>query len=238
MARQEELRSRALLLVVIFTGLRGSELRGLAWPNTDLKKDEVHVRQRADRYNEIDKPKSEAGERTIPLPPIVANTLREWKLVCPRRNTGRKDEQGNPVKELYFVFPNGAGKVENHANIINRILMPSQVAAGICTIVKDADGEVMLDDDGEPIRKAKYTGLHALRHFYASWCINRKVDGGIELPPKVIQERLPGPDSNQRPTGYQPVSLAPDAWERKAIARQRSSDLPPISHLPTNAPSN
>jgi integrase len=29
-----------------------------------------------------------------------------------------------------------------------------------------------------------------LRHFFASWCINRKVDGGHELPPKVVQERL------------------------------------------------
>jgi integrase len=38
--------------------------------------------------------------------------------------------------------------------------------------------------------KAKYTGLHALRHFYASWCINRRVDGGLELPAKMVQERL------------------------------------------------
>jgi integrase len=36
----------------------------------------------------------------------------------------------------------------------------------------------------------KYTGLHALRHFYASWCINRKANGGLELPGKVVQERL------------------------------------------------
>lgn len=28
------------------------------------------------------------------------------------------------------------------------------------------------------------------RRFYASWCINRRVDGGLELPPKVVQERL------------------------------------------------
>jgi integrase len=38
--------------------------------------------------------------------------------------------------------------------------------------------------------RAKYTGLHALRHFYASWCINRRVDGGLELPLKVVQSRL------------------------------------------------
>jgi integrase len=38
--------------------------------------------------------------------------------------------------------------------------------------------------------RAKYRGLHSLRHFYASWCINRRVDGGLELPLKVVQARL------------------------------------------------
>jgi len=66
------------------------------------------------------------------------------------------------------------GGIEWHTNIINRAWWPLQVAAG----VKDRDG------------KAKYTGLHALRHFYASWCINREADGGLELPAKVVQERL------------------------------------------------
>jgi integrase len=48
----------------------------------------------------------------------------------------------------------------------------------------------MRDQDGKPIVEAKYSGLHALRHFFASWCINRKVDGGQELPAKVVQARL------------------------------------------------
>jgi integrase len=29
-----------------------------------------------------------------------------------------------------------------------------------------------------------------LRHFYASWCINRHRDGGLELPVKTVQARL------------------------------------------------
>jgi integrase len=37
---------------------------------------------------------------------------------------------------------------------------------------------------------AKYTGLHCLRHFYASWLINRPAKGGLGLPPKEVQERL------------------------------------------------
>jgi len=53
-------RWRPLLLTLIFTGLRASELRGLRWIDIDLKRGEIHVRQRADRYNEIGPPKSEA----------------------------------------------------------------------------------------------------------------------------------------------------------------------------------
>jgi integrase len=170
-------RWRPLLLTAMFTGLRASELRGLRWDDVDLTRNEIHVRQRADRYNKIDAPKSESGDRTVPLPPMVVSVLREWRLACPKGPLG-------------LVFPNGAGRVETLGNMINRALIPVQIRAGVCTIVKDADGKVMLDDKGEPIRKAKYTGMHALRHFFASWCINRKVDGGLELPGKVVQERL------------------------------------------------
>jgi integrase len=154
-------RWRPLLLTAIFTGLRASELRGLRWIHVDLKKAELHVRERADRYNEIGAPKTEAGERTVPLPPIVVSSLREWKLICPRSDYG-------------LVFPTGAGAIEYHTNIVTRGLQPVQVRAGV------------VGEDG----KAKYTGLHALRHFYASWCINRRDDGGLELPPKMVQERL------------------------------------------------
>jgi integrase len=154
-------RWRPLLLTAIFTGLRASELRGLQWSCVDLKKAELHVRQRADKFNTIGKPKSASGQRTVPLPPIVVNTLREWKLACPK-------------SELGLVFPTGAGEIEYHSNIVTRGLAPVQVAAGVVT------------KNGE----AKYTGLHSLRHFYASWCINRKEDGGLGLPLKLVQHRL------------------------------------------------
>jgi integrase len=151
---------RPLLLTAVFTGLRASELRGLRWDDVDLKKAELHVRQRADRYNAIGKPKSHSGERTVPFGPEVVKTLKEWKLACP------KGEHG-------LVFPTANGRIEHHKNII-RALKPVVVAAGLT------------NKAGQP----KYTGLHALRHFYASWCINPKERGGLELPAKVVQERL------------------------------------------------
>src|SRR5262245_24094821 len=83
-------RWRPMLLTAIFSGLRASELRGLRWADVDLKRGEIHVRQRADRWNVIGRPKSEASERTIPLLPMVVNALREWKLACPR---GERSEE-------------------------------------------------------------------------------------------------------------------------------------------------
>jgi integrase len=154
-------RRRPLILTAIFTGLRISELRGLRWADIDLKQGRLHVHQRADRYGKIGQPKSSAGERTIPLPPFLVNTLREWKLACPK---GERD----------LAFPNINGGLDHRPSVVMRSFRPAQVAAGIV----NAKG------------RAKYGGLHSLRHFYASWCINRKADGGLELPLKVAQARL------------------------------------------------
>jgi integrase len=91
---------------------------------------------------------------------MVINTLREWRLQCLK---GIQD----------LVFPTSAGTVEYYPNVVPRIFSPALLAAGV------------VDSAGKP----KY-GMHALRHFYASWCINRKADGGLELPPKTVQDRL------------------------------------------------
>jgi integrase len=151
---------RAILMVAAFCGLRFSELRGLGWVDVDLKRAELHVKQRADRYQKIGPPKSEAGERKIPIPPGVLTALKEWKLGCPRG-------------ELGLVFPSATGKVQSHANIIRDILNPAIKAAGLVT------------PDGKP----KY-GMHSLRHFFASWLINRRADGGREMPLKSAQTLL------------------------------------------------
>jgi integrase len=153
-------RARPLLLTAIFTGLRASELRGLRWADVDLSRNDLHVRQRADRYSAIGALKSATSRRTVPLLPMVVNALREWRLACPR---GEAD----------LVFPGRDGLSIALPTIVGTMWHPAQIKAGVVA------------DDG-----AKYRGLHALRHFYASWCINRRADGGLELPIKVVQGRL------------------------------------------------
>lgn len=152
---------RPLILVAAFTGLRAGELRALPWRDVDLSKGEIHVRQSANKRGEIYQPKSEAGERTIPVGQVVVSTLREWKRRCPR-------------SELDLVFPSEEGTVQRLENVIRRGFQPAQIGAGV------------IKTDNKP----KYPGIHSLRHFYASWLINRKVDGGRELPPKTVQERM------------------------------------------------
>jgi integrase len=71
-----------------------------------------------------------------------------------------------------LVFPAASGDVQDHKTLVralDRVLIEAE----------------LIDNTGAP----KYH-LHSLRHFYASWCINRKSDGGLELPAKVVQGRL------------------------------------------------
>jgi len=73
-----------------------------------------------------------------------------------------------------YVFP------AQRAKILSLRIM---VACGLLPAVEAAK---LFNADG----KLKYTGMHCLRHFYASWLINRIADGGCELPPKVVQDQL------------------------------------------------
>lgn len=177
-------RWRPLILTATFCGLRASELRRLRWQDVDIEKREIRVHQRADRFNDIGQPKSISGERTIPAPALVINALREWKMACPRRDTGKVDPAGNRVLVYDLVFPNGAGKVESLNNILRRGLHPLWVKASIVIVTDE------IDQDGNPTVLPKYNGLHCLRHWFASWCINRREDGVLGLAPKAVQERM------------------------------------------------
>jgi integrase len=131
-------RWRPVILVAIFCGLRASELRGLRWQDIDFDARQIKLTQRANLSHSIGKLKSKAAYRSIPCPPIVLNSLREWRLQCPKG-------------DMDLAFPNGIGRVESHSNLIERGFEPIQKAAGVT------------DEAGAP----KY-GMHALRHACAS----------------------------------------------------------------------
>src|SRR5262249_41760192 len=108
-AAKDKARMHALLLTAALCGLRASALRGLRWADVDLKKAaELHVRQRADRYNVIGAPKSASSTRAVPLPPEVVAALKVWKLACPKG-------------ELDLVFPTGTGAIMYHRSMLDTL---------------------------------------------------------------------------------------------------------------------
>ena len=203
---------RTMIVLAIFTGLRASELRGLRWEDVDLQRKVLTVRQRADRWGTIGEPKSEAGNRTIPLPNIAVNALRSHQQTV------------SPL-----VFPTRTGKPHNLSNVVQRGLWPILRAADV--VAHDKDGKPVLGKDGKP--RPKYTGMHALRHFYASWLIN-PLPMGLGLPLKVVQERMGHSSITMTADIY--GHLFPNTDDRKALqaggASATTTCCQPVTDVP------
>jgi integrase len=73
-----------------------------------------------------------------------------------------------------LVFPAAKAEILSLPTIIKCGLVPACNAAGLVTKAGNA----------------KYTGMHAFWHFYASWCLGAEKDGRLQLPPKTVQTRL------------------------------------------------
>lgn len=153
---------RPLIVTALFTGLRASELRGLRWSAVDLKRRVLSVSERVDAWGEAGRPKSAAGEREVPLAPMVVNALKEHRLATPNGPDG-------------LVFPSDQGTPLNHQNIINRVWNPLQIKAGLFTL-----DPTRRDADGEPVKLPRHN-FHALRHAAASLFIEQG------LSPKRVQ---------------------------------------------------
>ena len=99
---------KPIVLTFSFTGLRPQELIALQWRNIDLDKKTLSVNQAVNRIVDFDedgnvvsrkevlgKTKTPKSIRTLLIPEVVAEALREWVLYCKEKNI---------VSE--FVFPN------------------------------------------------------------------------------------------------------------------------------------
>lgn len=144
------------VLLIASAGLRGSEMRGLAWPNIDFRANTVTVTQRADQRGIIGKCKSKAAYRTIPIAPAVVTALKAWKLRC-------------PPSEMDLVFPNENGRPIHVNNLREYRWLPVLKGAGMArtTGERDCKNRKIYDLDW---------GLHDLRHFCASRWIKQKID--------------------------------------------------------------
>ena len=153
---------RPLILTAITTGLRSSELRGLRWQDIDLAAGTIAVCQRADQWGQIGPPKSEAGKRTVPIPPELVSELKRWKL-------------RGPPSRMGLTFPSSTGTPLRHNNVLRRMFFPLQVRAGLGVPKIDCKGQPVVDVEGQPVLTGKY-GFHTLRHAAASAWIESNID--------------------------------------------------------------
>ena len=135
--------AEALVSVLMFGGLRASELRGLPRRDLFLADGRIRISQRADRWQTIGPVKTAKAKRLIPIPPASVEALRRWLVSAPASSQG-------------LVFATGIGSVESYANIYHRLWVPLMAAAGL------------LDHEGGPL-----FALHALRHVACSLWIEQ-----------------------------------------------------------------
>jgi len=138
---------RVLFMTAVMTGIREGELFGLKWEDVDLVVRQIYVKRTFSK-GRFYSPKTRSSIRKIDMAPELISELRKWKLQCPKG-------------DLDLVFPNGAGKPENHGNMLRRGFYPTLRKAGI--------------------RKIRF---HDLRHTYASLLIRQNEH------PKYIQSQM------------------------------------------------
>lgn len=90
------------ILTLLYTGMRPGETAALRWQDIDLKKKEIHVRaaRESGTHNSIKAPKTEAGDRVIPI---------HAKLL-PALQAAKHHASG-------FVFVTGAGNPQNENSL-------------------------------------------------------------------------------------------------------------------------
>ena len=97
--------TRALVMLLAFTGLRIGEALALSWHQVDLKAAKLDVKFTLADNDEgeppiFQPPKSRSSTRTIPLPHELVKELTSWKIRCPisERRLVFAREDGSPYR--------------------------------------------------------------------------------------------------------------------------------------------
>jgi len=140
---------RTLTLLAASTGLRISECLGLQWQDVSFSESIISVR-RTWTCGRVGEPKSKASHAPVPLHPLLAEFMHEWKKTTPYSETG------------HWVFASFKlkGKQPRTANmLVEDHLRPAAVRAGV---LKERE-------------KVRF-GFHNLRHSLASFLVRSKTD--------------------------------------------------------------
>ena len=173
-------RDLAIIDLLASSGMRVGEITGLRWCDIDLEEEVINVnhtlvyyctRTEAGQIFAINTTKTKAGERTIPMLPIVKEAFlmeKEYQEEC-----GIKSEA---VVDGYrdFIFVNRFGNVQ-HQGTLNKALR---------RIIRDCNFEVLDKDHRDNAVILPKFSNHSLRHTFTT----RMCEAGVNI--KVMQDIL------------------------------------------------
>lgn len=120
MAHTREHRLGNLFAIALFTGMRQGELFGLRWPDLDLDRGTLTVRQAAQKIGgewKMVEPKSATSRRTIRLSAGAVAALRDQK----QRVKAQRIEAGELWVEWGLVFPSTLGSPLDPASVTHAL---------------------------------------------------------------------------------------------------------------------
>jgi integrase len=140
---------RSMVVLTALTGLRVGELLALRWKMLDLAAGTIRISESMFQ-GQVQMPKSERSVRILPIGPQTRLLLEEHRI-----------RAGAKWSEEALVFPNQLGGPLRESNLLERVLRPAAVAAGLGRVT-----------------------WHQLRHVHASTLHD------IGVPAKIAQEQL------------------------------------------------
>ncbi len=168
-----------IFTVLLWTGMRVGEITGLRWCDIDLEDETISVNHTLVYYDKggeercgfsINTPKTKAGERTIPMLPIVKVAFlmeKEYQTEC--------EVACNVVVDGYtnFIFINRFGGVQ-HQGTLNKALR---------RIIRDCNYDVLDKGEKDGVILPRFSN-HSLRHTFTT----RMCEAGVNI--KAMQEIL------------------------------------------------
>jgi integrase len=115
LARAKDHRYYMIFFLAVNTGMRRGELLGLKWEDIDFNKKRLEVKRQAIRTDKgiiLKKPKTEAGNRVIPITDNIIKELKKHKI----RQNENKLALGSNYKDRDLVNCNKVGKPINPVN--------------------------------------------------------------------------------------------------------------------------
>ena len=168
-----------VFIVMLYTGMRVGEITGLTWDDIDFEDEIISVNHTLVYYNTrseagqvftINKPKTKAGERIIPMLPKVKEALLMEKVF--------QKEEGVSCKAVVdgytdFIFINRFGYTQ-HQGTLNKALR---------RIIRDCNYEALDKGEKDAILLPRFSN-HSLRHTFTT----RMCEAGVNI--KAMQDIL------------------------------------------------